>query len=45
VVRNVALSPEALTGAYTLADLTQDADLSRYVATVAEAAAPAVAAD
>ncbi|QYK43509.1 MAG: DUF4115 domain-containing protein [Paracoccaceae bacterium] len=39
VVRNVVLSPEALTEAYALADLSRDADLSRYVTTVAEAAA------
>jgi cytoskeletal protein RodZ len=36
VVKNVALSPEALTGAYALADLTDDPDLARIVA-VAEA--------
>ncbi|MGQ0567618.1 MAG: helix-turn-helix domain-containing protein [Gemmobacter sp.] len=32
VVNNVALSPEALTAAYALADLTQDPDLTRYAA-------------
>lgn len=32
VVKNVVLSPDALTGKYALADLTQDADLARYVA-------------
>lgn len=37
VVKNVALSPEALTEAYALADLTGDADLASMVA-VAEAA-------
>lgn len=36
VVKNVALSPEALTQAYALADLTSDADLGRYVTEVAE---------
>lgn len=41
VVKNVALSPEALTGAYAMADLTGDADLARYV-TVAEAETGAV---
>ncbi|MGP3697109.1 helix-turn-helix domain-containing protein [Rhodobacter sp. NSM] len=35
VVKNVALSPEALTGKYAVADLTGDADLARY-ATVAQ---------
>ncbi|ABN76739.1 protein RodZ, contains Xre-like HTH and DUF4115 domains [[Luteovulum] sphaeroides subsp. megalophilum] len=35
VVKNVALSPEALTGKYAMADLTGDADLARYV-TVAQ---------
>lgn len=39
VVRNVVLSPEALTEAYALADATRDADLSRFV-DVAEAASP-----
>jgi cytoskeletal protein RodZ len=39
VVRNVVLSPEALTGAYALADAAQDADLSRFV-DVAEATTP-----
>lgn len=32
VVKNVALSPEALTGAYRLADLSGDADLATMVA-------------
>lgn len=32
VVKNVTLSPEALTAAYTVADLSRDADLARYVA-------------
>lgn len=46
VVKNVVLSPEALTGKYALADLAQDADLARFVA-VADASsavpqAPAV---
>jgi hypothetical protein len=36
VVKNVALSPEALTASYQLADLTVDADLAAIVA-VAEA--------
>jgi cytoskeletal protein RodZ len=36
VVKNVALSPEALTQAYALADLTSDADLGRFVTEVAE---------
>ncbi|MCE6952924.1 DUF4115 domain-containing protein [Cereibacter sphaeroides] len=35
VVKNVALSPEALTGKYAVADLTGDADLARFV-TVAQ---------
>ena len=39
VVRNVVLSPEALTEAYALADVSRDADLSRFV-DVAEAANP-----
>jgi hypothetical protein len=37
VVKNVALSPEALTQAYALADLESDADLGRFVTEVAEA--------
>ena len=37
VVKNIALTPEALTAAFAVADLTGDADLARYV-TVAEAA-------
>lgn len=37
VVKDIALSPEALTGKYALADLTVDADLSRFVTEVAEA--------
>jgi cytoskeletal protein RodZ len=52
VVSGVALSPEALTGRYALADLTADADLSRFVTQVAEVqpepaplADPAAAAD
>jgi hypothetical protein len=36
VVKNVALSPEALTASYQLADLTVDPDLAAIVA-VAEA--------
>jgi len=36
VVKNVALSPEALTQTYALADLTNDADLGRFVTEVAE---------
>jgi hypothetical protein len=39
VVRNIVLSPEALTERYTLADLTRDPDLARIVA-LAEAAEP-----
>lgn len=35
VVKNVVLSPEALTGAYALADLTIDADLAKFVAVAA----------
>ncbi|WP_136685559.1 helix-turn-helix domain-containing protein [Falsirhodobacter xinxiangensis] len=31
VVKNVALTPDALTGKYAVADLTGDADLARYV--------------
>jgi hypothetical protein len=38
VVRNVALSAEALTAAYARADAAQDADLSRFTTEVAEAA-------
>lgn len=37
VVKNVALSPEALTTKYAEADLTGDADLARFVSTVADA--------
>lgn len=40
VVKNVALSAEALTGAYTVADLSGDADLAQFV-NVADASAPA----
>jgi hypothetical protein len=40
VVRNIALSPEALKERYTLADLTSDPDLARIVA-LAEAEQPA----
>jgi cytoskeletal protein RodZ len=40
VVRNIALSPEALKERYTLADLTSDPDLARIVA-MAEAEQPA----
>ena len=36
VVKDVALSVEALTGAYAVADLARDADLARFTA-VAEA--------
>lgn len=36
VVKNVALSPDALTQAYALADLTNDTDLTRFVTQVAE---------
>jgi cytoskeletal protein RodZ len=43
VVSNVALSPEALTRKYSLADLTADEDLTRFVTEVAEAL-PAAAA-
>jgi cytoskeletal protein RodZ len=39
VVRNVVLSPEALSENFALADTTQDADLSRFV-DVAEATTP-----
>jgi Domain of unknown function (DUF4115) len=35
VVKNVVLSPEALTGAYALADLTIDPDLAKIVAVAA----------
>ncbi len=38
VVSNVALSPEALTQKYSLADLSADRDLTRFVTEVAEAA-------
>lgn len=41
VIKNVALSSEALTTAYTVADLTGDADLAQFV-NVASAADPAV---
>lgn len=37
VVRNVALSPEALKAAYALADCTRDPDLTRVAAAVPEA--------
>lgn len=37
VVKNVALTPESLTATYAVADLTGDADLARYVTTVADA--------
>ena len=40
VVKNVALSAEALTGAYTVADLSGDADLAQFV-NVADASVPA----
>ena len=40
VVKNVALSAEALTGAYTVADLSGDADLAQFV-NVADASASA----
>lgn len=39
VVKNLVLSPEALTETYALADLENDADLARFV-NVAEVAAP-----
>ena len=32
VVKNLDLSPESLTGVFAVADLTQDADLARFVA-------------
>ncbi|MCV2870441.1 DUF4115 domain-containing protein [Defluviimonas sp. WL0002] len=32
VVKNLALTPESLTGAFAVADLSQDADLARFVA-------------
>lgn len=38
VVRNLALDPAALTQTFAVADLTRDADLSRFVTDVAEAA-------
>lgn len=38
VVKNVSLAAEALTGSYTLADLSQDSDLATYVAEVVPAA-------
>ena len=37
VVKNVALTPESLTATYAVADLTGDADLARYITTVADA--------
>lgn len=40
MVRNVVLSPESLTEVYALAEIGSDADLSRYVSTVAEVTAP-----
>ncbi len=40
VVKNVALSAESLTGAYTVADLSGDADLAQFV-NVADASVPA----
>ncbi len=39
VVKNVALSPEALMAAYTPADCTRDADLTRYASAVVDPAA------
>lgn len=42
VTKNVTLSPEALTTAYAVADLAQDADLAKF--STADATAPAVAA-
>ncbi len=40
VIKNVALSPEALTAAYTVADLSGDADLAQFVSVVADAGLP-----
>lgn len=42
VTKNVTLSPEALTTAYAVADMGQDADLAKF--STADATAPAVAA-
>ncbi|HMO08529.1 MAG TPA: DUF4115 domain-containing protein, partial [Paracoccaceae bacterium] len=40
VVRNLALDPAALTGTFSVADLSRDADLSRFVTDVAQASQP-----
>lgn len=37
VIKGVALSPEALTASYTVADLSGDADLAQFVSVVADA--------
>lgn len=37
VIKNVALSPEALTTSYAVADLSDDADLAQFVSVVADA--------
>ena len=39
VTKNLVLSPEALTAKFALADMSRDADLVRYTATVADAGA------
>lgn len=44
VVKNVALSPEALTGRFALADLTGDQDLAQFVAVADAEQAPVEAA-
>ncbi len=41
VVKNVALTPDALTGAYALADPENDGDLARYYAMAETREAPA----
>ncbi len=41
VTKNLALSPEALTSAYAVADLSRDADLARFIAVAQADQAPA----
>ena len=41
VIKNVPLSPEALTSSYAVADLSGDADLAQFVSVVADAGAAA----
>ena len=41
MIKNVPLSPEALTSSYAVADLSGDADLAQFVSVVADAGAAA----